>query len=72
MADGHGFEPGDGVAEVRLAVAGDAELQAALDVVERTLYDRDLPASQVRLATATLLDQRTAARVAQRSARVGA
>ena len=72
MADGHGFEPGDGVAEVRLAVAGDAELQAALDVVERTLYDRDAPPSQQRLATATLLDQRTAARVAQRSARVGA
>ena len=46
MADGHGFEPGDGVAEVRLAVAGDAELQAALDVVERTLYDRDQPSSQ--------------------------
>jgi hypothetical protein len=72
VADGHDFAPGAGVAEVRLAVAGDSALEAALDVVERTLYDRSLPPSQQRLATATLLDSRTAELVARSRARVDA
>jgi transglutaminase-like putative cysteine protease/uncharacterized protein (DUF58 family) len=71
-ADGHAFVPGDGVAEVRLVVGDDPELLAALDVVERTLYDRAMPSAQQRLATAALLDARTAALVARRSATTGA
>jgi transglutaminase-like putative cysteine protease len=68
VADGHPFGPGAGVAEVRHVVAGDAELLAALEVVERTLYDRSLPAAQQRLEVAALLDARTAALVARRTA----
>jgi transglutaminase-like putative cysteine protease len=71
VADGHPFGPGAGVADVRHAVAGDTELLAALDVVERTLYDRDLPPAQQRLAVAALLDARTAALVARRSVPAG-
>jgi transglutaminase-like putative cysteine protease/uncharacterized protein (DUF58 family) len=71
VADGHAFGPGAGVAEVRLVVAGDAELLAALEVVERTLYDRSLPPAQQRLAVAALLDARTAALVARRAVPAG-
>jgi transglutaminase-like putative cysteine protease/uncharacterized protein (DUF58 family) len=68
VLDGHDLAPGDGVAQVRALVADDAELAAALDVIERTLYDRAMPPSQLRLATATLLDARTAELVARRGA----
>ena len=60
VASGCGFEPSDGVEEVRRAAAGDAALLGALDVVERTLYASTMPPSHVRLATAELLDARTA------------
>jgi hypothetical protein len=63
--DGHAFGPGDGVAEVRAAVGGDEPLLAALDVVERTLYDRAVPPSRQRLEASALLDARTAALVAR-------
>ena len=59
-SDGVACGPGDGVGEVRKASTGDAALLEALDVVERTLYDRTIPPSEERLAAADLLDRRTA------------
>jgi hypothetical protein len=64
-ADGHHLGPGDGVAEVRSLVTEPA-LRTALDIVERTLYASTLPPSHVRVATAELLDRRTAALTARR------
>jgi transglutaminase-like putative cysteine protease len=67
-SDGAAHGPGDGVGEVRRAVQHDAELLGALDVVERTLYDRGKPGPEVRLAAAELLDRRTAALLARAAA----
>jgi hypothetical protein len=62
--DGAAAGPGDGVGEVRRAVGDDPELLRALDVVERTLYDRTRPSAEQRLAAADLIDARTAALLA--------
>ncbi len=73
-ADGLGSadspRPGDGVHDVRRRVAGDvllddAQLLGALDVVERVLYDRAAPPTQVRLGAADVLDRHTAALLAR-------
>lgn len=64
-ADGHQLGPGDGVAEVRRLVTEPA-LLTALVIVERTLYASTLPPGHVRVATAELLDRRTAALTARR------
>ena len=62
--DGTVHGPGDGVGEVRRAAQGDLELMSALDVVERTLYDRGKPGPELRLAAAELLDRRATAQAA--------
>ncbi len=67
-SDGVVCGPGDGVGEVRAASTGDAALLVALDVVERTLYDRTIPPPQERLAAADLLDRRTAELLGRASA----
>jgi transglutaminase-like putative cysteine protease len=68
-ADGHHLGPGDGLAEVRRLVT-DPSLRPALDIVELTLYASTLPPSHVRVATAELLDRRTAALTARRATAV--
>jgi hypothetical protein len=66
-ADGAGGGPGDGVGEARRASQADPDLLQALDVVERTLYDRAKPSAEQRLAAADLIDARTAALLAPAS-----